>query len=44
VIRLNGLNELNVLNLLPYPRSLKRERGSYVLPKRAVLQLGAELP
>ena len=35
---------LNGLNLLPYPRSLRREPGFYVLPKRAVLHLDAALP
>jgi hypothetical protein len=47
VIRLNELNELNeskVLNLLPYPRSLKRERGFYLLPKQADLQFHGNLP
>ena len=32
------------LNLLPYPRSLKRQPGFYTLPRRAVLHLDAGLP
>jgi hexosaminidase len=32
------------LNLLPYPRSLRREPGFYVLPKRAVVHFDAALP
>jgi hypothetical protein len=32
------------LNLLPYPRSLKREPGFYVLPKQALVYLDATLP
>ncbi len=32
------------LNLLPYPRSLKRQPGFYTLPPRAVLHLEARLP
>jgi hexosaminidase len=35
---------LKRLNLLPYPRSLKRQPGFYTLPKQAVLHLEAELP
>ncbi len=31
------------MNLLPFPRSLTRERGFYGFPKGAVLQLGADL-
>ena len=33
-----------MLNLLPYPRSLKRERGFYLLPKQADLRIVGELP
>jgi hypothetical protein len=32
------------LNLLPYPRSLKRRAGFYTLPERGVLYLDPELP
>ena len=32
------------MNLLPYPRSLKRRPGSYALPARAVLHLEPSLP
>src|SRR5262249_16885735 len=32
------------LNLLPYPRSLKRRTGFYNLPDRSVLRLAPELP
>jgi Glycosyl hydrolase family 20, domain 2 len=32
------------LKLLPYPRSLKREAGTFVLPARAALHLDATLP
>jgi hexosaminidase len=35
---------LNRLNLLPYPRSLKRLPGFYSLPQRGVLHLDAGLP
>lgn len=35
---------LNGLNLLPYPRSLRREPGFFRLPPRAVLHLDAALP
>src|SRR5262245_25830775 len=33
-----------MLNLLPYPRSLERRPGHYVMPERAVLHLDAKLP
>src|ERR1051326_3940177 len=32
------------VNLLPYPRSLTRQAGFYVLPIRAALHLDASLP
>jgi hypothetical protein len=32
------------LNLLPYPRSLTRQAGSYILPTQAALHLDAALP
>jgi hexosaminidase len=35
---------LNGLSLLPYPRSLRRLPGFYVLPRRAVLHLDPGLP
>jgi hexosaminidase len=35
---------LKGLNLLPYPRSVERAPGFYLLPKRAVLHLDAGLP
>jgi hexosaminidase len=37
-------DRLSGLNLLPHPRSLRREPGFYVLPKRAVVHLDAALP
>ncbi len=35
---------LNSLNLLPYPRSLRRHAGFYALPDKAILYLPPELP
>ena len=34
----------NFLNLLPYPRSLRRQAGSFVLPEQAALYLEPSLP
>jgi hypothetical protein len=34
----------NILNLLPYPRSLERRPGYYVIPERVVLHFDAGLP
>jgi hexosaminidase len=35
---------LSILNLLPYPRTLTRHSGSYLLPARATLYLEPSLP
>ncbi|HWY74795.1 MAG TPA: hypothetical protein VN281_04225, partial [Verrucomicrobiae bacterium] len=32
------------MNLLPYPRSLRRQSGSFVLPEKAALYLESSLP